>query len=286
MFLKHFQLEVEPFGVAPDPNFFYFGPDHSEALAALYYVFTQHRGCGLVLGEAGLGKTVTLQYLTAHIRSVADPIVLTGPMNGMELLQALTMGFGISGLGSATYHHRRALEQILLARTAWHRRTVLCIDNAELLSTDALQTLQDLCGLETTTGNLIDILMTGNRNLLPALQAPALEPLSQRIEVSCRISPLDVHRTAEYLAHRTHKAGAKRDLFTADAANLLAAAACGVPRRINALAHQSLVCAWAHNATNVCEAIVHEVLCSLRTSEVNHIGGCDPTPGALVPSHV
>jgi len=286
MFLKHFKLDQDPFGVAPDPSFFYLGPEHAEALASLYYVFSQRRGCGLVLGEAGLGKTVTLRYLRALIRNQAHVVVLSGPMKGTELLRAVAAGLGISGVGSAAYEQRRAIEEVLLARSVRKRRTVLFIDNAEQLSMPALQTLQDICALENSKAKLIDVLMGGNQALLTTLQSPALERLSQRIEVTRRIVPLDGKRTAEYLAHRTQRAGAKQDLFTENAAHLVAAAALGVPRKINALAHASLVCAWSRGADVVNDTIVREVLGSLQVPALNPAEDLHPNTGALVPSHV
>jgi len=37
MFLDHFGLRGQPFGVTLDPRFLYFSPSHDEALASLFY---------------------------------------------------------------------------------------------------------------------------------------------------------------------------------------------------------------------------------------------------------
>ena len=44
MFLDHFGLREQPFGVTPDPHFLYFSPSHLEALASLFYGIQSRRG--------------------------------------------------------------------------------------------------------------------------------------------------------------------------------------------------------------------------------------------------
>ena len=268
MFLEHFHLSSDPFGVAPDPAFLYLGPDHREALAALYYVMVQRRGCGLMAAAAGMGKTLVLNSLRQRIGSSADCAFLAGPMNGEELLDAVLMEFGISGTRPGAYWKLRALEHVLREKAKHGRRAVLAIDDADQFSAGALETLQTLCGLETGEAKLLDLLLSGHPSLVRRLSAPGLERLRQSIDVSCRIRPFDEAGTAEYLYHRVSQAGAQRNLFSDEASVLLASATQGVPRRINQLAHQTLALAWSRGEAGVEEDTVWDVICDLPLPEL------------------
>lgn len=272
MFLKHFQLRSEPFAVAPDPAFFYAGPEHREALASLYYVILQRRGCGLMSAGSGMGKTLVLNCLREQIAGVADVISLHGPMNGTELMDSVAGGLGIAAASSGGYRQLRAIEQILIQKFRGGRRTVLMIDGAEQLPADAIDALQILVALETDKGNLLDVLLAAQPMLGDALSAPKFERLRQSIDVSCRLIPFDEKRTAEYLWHRVMKAGSNRNLFTSEAAALLAGATRGIPRRINQLAHQALAAAWSRDAALVDEDAVWGVLYDLPVPDLAEWG--------------
>src|SRR5487761_455484 len=66
MFLQHYGLNEQPFGVTPDPRFLYLGPKHRQALTALTYGTELNRGFLTLIAKPGMGKTSLLfQYLDA-----------------------------------------------------------------------------------------------------------------------------------------------------------------------------------------------------------------------------
>lgn len=259
MFLSHFRLNADPFAVALDPAFFYPSPDHREALAALYYVVTQRRGCGMILAETGMGKTLVLRYLRKLLGAAADTIFLSAPLNGAELLDSLAAGLGIPPEIEARHRQLRAIEEMLATKSR-ERHVILAVDDADRLSIDALDLLQTLCGFENATGKTVNVLLAGRPSLMRSLAAPSLERLRQTIDAACGIAPFDEAGTAEYLSHRLMRAGANQNLFTDGASGLLAAVTRGVPRRINQLGHQTLARAWSRGCDFVDEEVVWEVL--------------------------
>ncbi|MGD1097935.1 MAG: AAA family ATPase [Bryobacteraceae bacterium] len=267
MFLKHFHLRSEPFAVAPDPAFFYPGPEHREALASLFYVIMQRRGCGLMAAGPGMGKTLVLNCLCEQIASFADVIFLHGPMSGNELIDSLAASLGILE-ASGRYWKLRAIEQVLTRKGRHGRRTVLIIEGVEQLHGVAIEALQTLIALETREGKLLDVLLAAQPILTDTLSSPKFERLRQSIDVSCRLAPFDEMRTAEYLWHRVMKAGSKRSLFTKEAAGLLATATRGIPRLINQFANQTLTAAWSRNVAQVDEDVVWGVLYDLPVSDL------------------
>ena len=58
MYLNHYNLNLKPFEMSPDPRFLWLGEKHKEALAALEYGILESKGFLLLNGDAGTGKTV------------------------------------------------------------------------------------------------------------------------------------------------------------------------------------------------------------------------------------
>jgi type II secretory pathway predicted ATPase ExeA len=280
VFLSHFHLHTEPFAVALDPAFFFPGPDHREALATLYYVVREHRGGAVMLGETGVGKTLVVRYLKKLLGAGVSMMVLSGPMESADVLDSLCAELGIRGV-EGRHRQLRAIEEAFAGRIGKGRRTVVAMDDADQLSFDALELVQILCGFETAQGKPFDLVLSGRPVLLRALAAPSLERLRQTLDASCRIAPLDPAGTAAYLEHRMRKAGARGSVFTAEAAELVAAVTRGVPRRINQLGHQVLAEAWSQGAGAVDEEVVWGVLYELPVPELLMAGPAVTAPRQL-----
>src|SRR5882724_7182532 len=64
---SYFGFRETPFGVTPDPRFFYGNPLYLEGLAALVYGVKAKKGFILLTGEIGTGKTILLRKLTRQL---------------------------------------------------------------------------------------------------------------------------------------------------------------------------------------------------------------------------
>ena len=71
MYNRHFGFLESPFGIAPDPRFFYSNPVYLEAYANLRYGIEAKKGFIAITGEVGTGKTMLLRKL---MRSFEDTI--------------------------------------------------------------------------------------------------------------------------------------------------------------------------------------------------------------------
>jgi general secretion pathway protein A len=69
------------------------------------------------------------------------------------------------------------------------------------------------------------------------------EALSQRVVVRYHLPPLSRDETGAYLTHLLRRAGTELPLFEPAAVEAIFQAAQGLPRKINQLAHHSLVAA-------------------------------------------
>ena len=63
---SHFGFHGMPFGVAPDPYFFFRNACYAEGLDILTEAIKAKKGLLLVTGEVGTGKTILLRKLMRH----------------------------------------------------------------------------------------------------------------------------------------------------------------------------------------------------------------------------
>ena len=61
MYNAHFKFRESPFGVTPDPQFYYSNAVNREAWATLRYGIAERKGFILIAGEPGTGKTTLLR---------------------------------------------------------------------------------------------------------------------------------------------------------------------------------------------------------------------------------
>src|SRR5262245_26196151 len=96
MYTAHFGFRERPFDITVDPHFFFAHPTHKEAYAALLYGIQQKRGCIVLIGEAGTGKTTLLQRV---IDELGDTIPIAffdkTTLSFDEVLDAICRSFAL-----------------------------------------------------------------------------------------------------------------------------------------------------------------------------------------------
>lgn len=282
MYLEYYGLEQAPFSITPDPHYVFLSEHHRDALAHLLYGIRQGGGGGFVqlTGEVGTGKTTLSRLLLNQLpENTHAALVLNPRLEPAELLQTiceeLRLPTGIAPApastpaptgkrkgGKAATSARApakpggkamfdALGAYLLEAYAKGDRVVLIIDEAQNLSTEALEQVRLLTNLETETQKLLQIILIGQPELRDTLARPELRQLAQRITARYHLRPLDEAGTAAYLRHRLTTAGAKRFPFAQDAVRRIHQRSGGVPRLINVIAERALLGGYAHDLLSI-----------------------------------
>src|SRR2546428_214610 len=205
------------------------------------------RGLSLVLGDVGMGKTTLSRRLFQLLKreeKVSSHLILNPVYETeAEFLTALVKLFGIAP-GSSPLPVARSLEILegyLFQKGVEEERTVvLLIDEAQRLSSPALELLRALLNYETNEFKLLQLILLGQMELLPRIRE--MKNLWDRISLKSVIDPLDEADTEAMIAFRLRKAGyaARRNLFTADAIREIYHHTQGSPRRITTLCHDAL----------------------------------------------
>ena len=247
MYQQHFGLHEAPFGITPNPAFFYSGNTRGEILSALLYAVAHGEGIVKVTGEVGCGKTMLCRMLEHRLPAGVDVLYLVNPSLGpQEVVHAIAAELGLDTAGARVDEVLRALQGELIARHAASRRVVLLVEEAQAMPLDTLEEIRLLTNLETARSKLLQIVLFGQPELDQHLALPRMRQLRERITHSFDVPPMPRDQIPFFLSFRLRAAGYHGpELFSRGAVRLLARSSQGIVRRINVLADKALMAAYA-----------------------------------------
>lgn len=257
MYESFFGLNEPAFNLTPDPRFVYFGRHHQEAMSALLYGVEGRRGFIQLTGEIGAGKTTLCRAFLKRIGpNVHTSLVLNPRFSELELLQIIIEDFGIKPVRRKKKDYLDALNQFLLEELRKGFNAMIIIDEAQLLTPKALESIRLLSNFETSTQKLLQIVLVGQPELKTLLDRSDLRQLKQRITIRYHLPALTRQELPNYIAHRLNVAGSDKSFFTEQALDLIYQMSGGVPRLINALADRSMLAAYAQKSTLIVPSMV------------------------------
>ena len=269
MYRAYYGLSRNAFEISPDPSFFFPTPRHNEALANMAYGIQRRKGLIVMTGEPGTGKTLLIRCLLDVLEKlrIACARVFNTRLSSSELFQCLLRGLSISAQSSSKADILSHLEEYLAARQRTGSTTVLIVDEGQLLSSVVLEELRLMGNLETAQEKLLQIVLVGQPELDAKLDSPPLRQLQQRIALRCQLHPLTREELERYIRRRLEVAGcAGASLFSDPALDELYAYSRGIPRLINVLCENCLICASTMEHSCVTPEIVQETAADFHLS--------------------
>jgi general secretion pathway protein A len=260
MYWQFYNLKQNPFSLTPDPACFFPNSHHEDALATLIDSLYKHQGMGVLLGDAGLGKTQLLHvYLTlAQQRQYKCIYVAYTDLAFRTLLQVL---YEALGLDFAT-----ATLDMLLAACQQHS-VILGIDDAHLMPTLTLKKLWTLAEYAASAGAIFHIVLAGHPELDSKLDALALHHLTPAPMVRYTLSPFTPKASRAYIDHRLAQATTQAEtVFTSRALTRLIKAAQGVPGTLNVLCTNALIAGFWAQQRPVSARVAREVIAQMQGS--------------------
>ncbi len=266
MYKKFFGFKERPFQLVPNPAYLYLSKCHEEALAHLSYAISQGDGFVEIIGEVGTGKTTLCRVFLESLTTGIEAAYIFNPkLNSIELLKAVNDDFGIDSSPDTIKELIDILNRFLMEKKAAGKKIILIIDEAQNLTIEVLEQLRLLSNLETTTSKLIQIILVGQPELGKTLDSYELRQLGQRITLSCRLVPLSLAETMEYISHRLYVASGTRPVkFSAAAVRQIQRYSKGVPRLINIVCDRALLTAYVMNSRHITLAIVKKAIKELK----------------------
>jgi MSHA biogenesis protein MshM len=252
MYLGHFGLTELPFSITPDTQFAYSATSHQEALNTLLMAVRGGEGFVKITGEVGTGKTLLCRrFLTTLGEACVAAYIPNPQIDAVALLQEIALELGVGD--NYPGHMVKRINRRLLEIAEQGKMAVLCIDEAQSMPIQTLETLRLISNLETEKRKLIQIVLFGQPELDARLEEPSVRQLRQRIVFHYRMPGLQRGELGDYVDHRLRVAGYHGGrLFSAFARSALYRHSGGMPRLVNILAHKALLAAFGEGSNEVC----------------------------------
>ncbi len=254
LYFEYFGLNREPFGLTPNPEFYYESEIHATALEWVKYAIEQ-REMGLVIGEIGSGKTVLSRLLVDSLDQEKYQIcwIINPQLSPTALLKEIcTTLFDLK----PKYYKRDILKQITDGLVDLYQQgihPVVIIDEAQsIVSKAVFDEIRLLTNFQTDTQNLLSVILFGQPELAKRLKHRAYRALVERIRFSITLTPFGLKDTKHYLLHRLQVAGYMKSFpFRDEAVERLWELSKGIPRVINHIASFSLLHAMSAGVTKI-----------------------------------
>lgn len=254
MYLNFYGFREKPFNLTPDPRFVFLSKNHKEAFAHLLFGIQNHAGFILLTGEVGSGKTTVLRTLLSQLDADhhRTGLIFNPCLSPVDLLININKEFGIPADLPNVSGLLDSLNQFLLKENGEGRTVVLVIDEAQDLEMAVLEQIRLISNLETDRDKLIQIVLSGQPELLQILNRSEMRQLNQRITVRYHLRPMDFLDTVHYINHRLDLAGGRSErIFTQRALKRIYRYSAGLPRLINAACDRALLTGYARDQTRI-----------------------------------
>jgi len=268
---ERYGMRENPFGMTPNPEYFYPTWTHREALSSLITGLECGAGFLSLIAPPGMGKTTLLFQLLERFRSEASTAFLFNVAATPQLLlRQLVRELHGAAAGDEGISLEEQLHAILLREFHAGRRCIVVVDESQHLEFSVLEALRMVSNFETSHSKLLHIVLSGQPQLAEKLADPQLAQLRQRISLIARLTPLGPEETAMYIAHRLHAGGYQGPpLFTPAAIDAIWGHSEGIPRVINTVCFNALLLGGSFDVASIDDDIVREVIADLDVTLFN-----------------
>jgi type II secretory pathway predicted ATPase ExeA len=242
--VTHFGFTRTPFSKSIPAKDLFTRDAHAEAVARINFCVAES-ALGVLVGDVGAGKTVAVRAATAALDPGSHHLVyVPNPAFGTRGLYVTI----VRALGASPRFHKaevmaQAAELLAAEEAERHRRVVLVIDEAHLLTPEQLEELRLLTNAELDSKSPFAGLLVGQPTLARSLRMGIFAALDQRIATRYALKPMDLGESANYLRHHLALVGRTDPLIADDAVARLHRVANGLPRALNNAAIAALMAA-------------------------------------------
>ena len=227
----------------PAGRFFYSNLRIQETLTTVRYGIEARKGLVLIIGAAGIGKTVLLHKVATESSANVSCIVESDPrVTFNEILRLMLRSLNIESAGADELSMVRSCQLELRVRLEKCQIVALIFDNAHHLSEQTLRhVIKNFLGGSAADpdGTLLQLVLAGRPELKAKLSEAALFPLKRRTPVVCELEPLNSQEIGSYIGHGQRANDHAEEIFDARAVKRIALYTKGNPRSINALCERA-----------------------------------------------
>jgi type II secretory pathway predicted ATPase ExeA len=241
VYRTYYKLTGEPFRLSPDHRFSLGHRSYANAKAYLDYALLQGEGFIAITGAPGTGKTTLISDILAGFEETDMQVatLTSTQLESRDLLHMVAHSFDLHPEDRSKSTLLLELERFLNQQSYRGHRTILIVDEAQSLSSSALEELRLLANMQRKDQLLLQIFLVGQEKLLDLIHAPGMEQLQQRLVAASVLEPLNLDETVDYVDHRLCLGAWRGDpAISEEALHLVYKYSGGIPRRINMICNR------------------------------------------------
>ena len=268
MYTDLFESPTRPFRATPDVRFYSPHDSIETARQTVGRVVRRAEGPAVVMGGAGMGKSLLAELVANDLRDQFDVVKLQASnlASLTALLQNILFELRLPYRELSDGELRLAILDRLEPSEHYKSEGVLfLVDEAHKLPEELLEELRLITNFTRDHQPRARLVLFGSLGLDETFTLPAMESFNQRIAARCYLTPMNGEQTRHYVQHQIRSAGFDPNEFvTHDALQAVYAASDGVPRLANQIMDHALVLGIAQEKCPVSANLVDEAWADLQ----------------------
>ncbi len=262
------QSADRPFRATPDTKFYFPADSIEQARQTVVRAVLRAEGPCLVLGGAGLGKTMVGQVIADDVYGRFDIVKLhaSGLCSRRALLQSILFELQLPFRALSEGELRMSImDRLSPSPETAPSGILLLVDEAHTLSPKLLEELRLITNFARNGQPRARLVLIGNMRLEDTFANPQLDSFNQRLAARCYLQPLTRDQTMDFLRHQLRCVQIEpATIITNDALRTLYSASEGVPRLINQVMDHALVLAITAGQCPISAALIEEAWSDLQ----------------------
>jgi putative secretion ATPase (PEP-CTERM system associated) len=270
MYEAFYDLQDDPFRLTSDPYFAFHHKNYQKAKAYMQFALQRAEGFVVITGAPGTGKTTLINELFKELDSseIQAATLVNTQMDAEDLLRMIAFAFGLDAKATHKAIILQHLTIFFQRQLINGQRMLLVVDEAQNLTTTALEELRLLTNIQHHQRNLLQVFLLGQDGLRSLIQQPTMEQLRQRIIATWHLQALSAQETINYVRHRLEKAGWQgQPAFKKGVLPLIYDFSGGIPRRINTICSRLLLYGFINERFTLTADDVSAVIDELHQEE-------------------
>lgn len=267
MYESFFRLTSRPFAAAPLVSSYFASESAEAARQTLTRLIDRAEGPGLIVGAAGVGKTLLCRLLAARFQETFQVAMLSSTriLTRKSLLQNILFELKLPYREMEEGELRLALLDHLQPNEDCPNGILLIVDEAHSLPLRLLEEIRMITNLVRDGQPRVRLILAGGAKLEEKFANPKLESFNQRIAARCYLDSFSRDETIDFVLSRISAVGGKADaIFDEGALRAIHQATDGIPRLVNQICDHALVMAFSGGRQQIDAAGIEEAWADLQ----------------------